>query len=97
MNDYNFWADLLASYRASPDLIKALWVLVPPAFLLGLVAALRLTPWRMRREAEGSSGAVIGKDDRPVALRRYETAVLPLPDPGEVELLRLTSGRSPSR
>ncbi|MCO5155736.1 MAG: hypothetical protein M9945_03120 [Aquamicrobium sp.] len=29
MEDYSFWADLLASYRASPDIIKALWLMVP--------------------------------------------------------------------
>lgn len=38
MEDYNFWADLLASYRASPDAIKALWLLVPLAPALGLLA-----------------------------------------------------------
>ena len=37
MEDYNFWADLLASYRASPDAIKALWLLVPLAPALGLL------------------------------------------------------------
>ena len=47
MEDYNFWADLLASYRASPDGVKALWLLVPLApalglFMLAVAAAARL-------------------------------------------------------
>lgn len=53
MEDYNFWADLLASYRASPDIVKALWVLVPLTFTLGFAAlavgvALRMTESRDR-------------------------------------------------
>ena len=49
MEDYNFWADLLATYRASPDLIKALWLLVPLApAALGIGAALRLMEPRQR-------------------------------------------------
>ena len=48
MEDYSFWADLLASYRASPDIIKALWLMVPLVFAAGFFAlgvgmALRLT------------------------------------------------------
>lgn len=51
MEDYSFWADLLASYRASPDIIKALWLMVPLVFAAGFFAlgvglALRLTDRR---------------------------------------------------
>lgn len=38
MSDYNFWADLLSTYEALPDLIKVLWLIVPPIFVLALVA-----------------------------------------------------------
>lgn len=38
MNDYNFWSDLLDTFQSSPDWIKAVWLLIPPGFLLGLVA-----------------------------------------------------------
>lgn len=38
MNDYNFWADFLDTFQSSPDWIKALWLLVPPGFLLGCMA-----------------------------------------------------------
>ncbi|MFD1743861.1 hypothetical protein ACFSE1_00130 [Rhizobium helianthi] len=57
MYDYNFLADLLATFRASPDSIKALWLIVPPSFTLaviGLLAwAVRL---RMRPKPEAAPG-----------------------------------------
>lgn len=47
MQDYNFWADLLATFRASPDFIKALWLIVPPGFLLGVMGFVAwLVRWR---------------------------------------------------
>ncbi len=42
MEDYNFWADLFDTYQSLPDWIKALWLIVPPAFLLGLFALVML-------------------------------------------------------
>lgn len=62
METYNFWADLLASYRASPDLIKALWLLVPLVVAAGLFAlmagaALRLAARRAHpRDGEREIG-----------------------------------------
>ena len=38
MEYYNFWADLLDTFQSSPNAIKVVWLLIPPAFLLGLVA-----------------------------------------------------------
>ena len=38
MDDYNFWADLFDTYQSTADWIKALWLIVPSAFLLGLIA-----------------------------------------------------------
>ena len=51
MEDYSFWADLLATYRASPDIVKALWLMVPlvlaaSLFALAVGTALRLTERR---------------------------------------------------
>lgn len=40
MENYNFAADLLATFRAAPDLIKALWLLVPPCFALAVLKLL---------------------------------------------------------
>lgn len=41
MENYNFWRDAFDTYQSLSDWIKALWLLVPPAFVLGLVAILR--------------------------------------------------------
>lgn len=50
MDNYNLAADLLATFRASPDVIKALWLLVPPGFVLGLLhLGLRWREGRARR------------------------------------------------
>lgn len=49
MQDYSFAADFLATFRASPDFIKALWLLVPPLFTLALLKLLLLRRVRRRR------------------------------------------------
>ncbi|MEI4481846.1 MULTISPECIES: hypothetical protein [unclassified Phyllobacterium] len=38
MTEYNFISDFLDTFQSSPDWIKALWLLIPPGFLLGLIA-----------------------------------------------------------
>ena len=38
MEGYNFWQDFLDTYQSLSDVVKALCLIVPPAFLLGLVA-----------------------------------------------------------
>lgn len=38
MQDYNFWQDFFDTYQSLPDWIKALWLIIPPAFILGLAA-----------------------------------------------------------
>ena len=42
MEDYNFWADLLDTFQSSADWIKALWLVIPPSFVLALI-------WLFRR------------------------------------------------
>lgn len=37
MDDYNFFADLLDTFQSSSDYIKTVIILVPPAFVLGVV------------------------------------------------------------
>lgn len=37
MESYSIWQDFFATYRSSPDTIKALWLIVPPAFVIALV------------------------------------------------------------
>ena len=43
MQNYNHFADILDTYQAMPDLLKVLWLVMPPLFVLTLVALLRLS------------------------------------------------------
>jgi len=38
MDGYNFWQDFFDTYQSLSDPTKALWLIVPAAFLLGLIA-----------------------------------------------------------
>ena len=38
MDDYNFWQDFFDTYQSLSNWTKALWLIVPPAFVLGLMA-----------------------------------------------------------
>jgi hypothetical protein len=38
MEDYHFWQDFFDTYQSLSDWTKALWLIVPPAFVLGLIA-----------------------------------------------------------
>ena len=43
MQDYNFWADILTTFRSSSDLVKIVWLLMPVLSALSLVyGALKL-------------------------------------------------------
>jgi hypothetical protein len=64
MTEYNFIADFLDTFQSSPDWIKALWLLIPPSFLLAFVAMLL----NFRRSPAKPSGELIyavyrGSDD----------------------------------
>ncbi len=51
MENYNFWADLLSTFRSMPDWIKVVWLVIPPVFVLGLVGLVFL----FRRDDRASS------------------------------------------
>ncbi len=38
MENYSFWQDFFDTYQSLPDFMKVLWIVVPPLFILGLVA-----------------------------------------------------------
>lgn len=38
MGDYHFWQDFFDTYQSLSDWMKFAWLLVPPGFVLGLVA-----------------------------------------------------------
>ncbi len=40
MAPYNFWQDFFDTYQSLTDWIKALWLIVPSGFVLGLIALL---------------------------------------------------------
>jgi hypothetical protein len=87
MEDPSFWSDLLDTYQSSADIIKALWLLVPPAFLLGVIALLR----PRRDKPRSDDGELI------YSIRRNRDGVLTvrchgaftLLSPGEILVTRL--------
>lgn len=56
MEDYNFWADLLASYRASPDGVKALWLMAPLIVAAGLFVLMAGAAARLMARRGGPGG-----------------------------------------
>ncbi|MEW7009424.1 hypothetical protein [Lentilitoribacter sp. EG35] len=56
MEDYNFWQDLFDTYQSLPDWMKFAWLIIPPSFLLGLIAMVmryRLTSKHASEVIEG--------------------------------------------
>jgi len=65
MDNYNFWSDLLDTFQSSPDWIKALWLLIPPAFTLALVALtlrFRIESRKVERRFDGELVYSIHRD-----------------------------------
>ncbi|MEO0383614.1 MAG: hypothetical protein AAF234_08695 [Pseudomonadota bacterium] len=65
MESYNFLSDLLDTFQSSSEFIKALIIVTPPAFVLGLIALLRSGHSEKRTTAAdlddvGAEGQVIG-------------------------------------
>ena len=56
MQDYNFWADLLFTFQSSPDWIRALWLLVPPGFVLAVMAMVMRFGLALRWRKHGGGG-----------------------------------------
>jgi hypothetical protein len=94
MESYNFWQDFFDTYQSLLDWMKALWLIVPPAFLLGLIALVmryRLAAKRATDPETGSLAYSVFSDENGIlrvythdgadllALERSEAAVLSLP------------------
>ena len=65
MDNYNFWSNVLDTFQSSPDWIKALWLIVPPAFLLVLVALtlrFRIESRKVERRFDGELVYSIHRD-----------------------------------
>ena len=67
MENYSFWQDFFATYRSSPDAIKALWLVVPPAFAVALARVVWKPPSPKFREQVASNIAL----QSTTAERRY--------------------------
>jgi hypothetical protein len=98
MEDYNFWHDVFDTYQSLSDPTKALWLIVPPAFILGLIALIMRHRVAVRQAENGIRGALVytirrdGDDKLHVyrhgpALER-EPALLLLDQPNGVRALK---------
>ncbi len=54
--DYNFWKDFFDTYQSLSDWMKFAWLIVPPAFVLGLIALVM----RMRIDSKRAEGVDAG-------------------------------------
>lgn len=57
MDSYNFWQDFFDTYQSLSDWLKVLWLIVPPAFVLGLTALVM----RFRIESKQADHGLTGK------------------------------------
>jgi hypothetical protein len=61
MEETTFWQALFAAYQSTTDWIKALWLIVPPAFIL-LLTTLLLRARRSMPEVEGELVYTVHRD-----------------------------------
>ena len=59
MDDYNFWQDFFDTYQSLSDGTKALWLIVPPAFVLGLIALVMRHRVAVRQAENGTRGDLV--------------------------------------
>jgi len=59
MDGYNFWKDFLDTYQSLSDAMKALWLIVPAAFVLGLVALILRTRVALRKIQTAQRGDLV--------------------------------------
>lgn len=59
MEPYNFWQDFFDTYQSLSDIMKALWLIVPPAFLLGLIALVMRHRVALKEVENGVSGDLV--------------------------------------
>ena len=51
MDDYNFWADVMITFRTSSDMVKTIWVL-SAALTLALTLLSRAYAWQKLRTSQ---------------------------------------------
>lgn len=66
MGDYNFWQDFFDTYQSLSDWMKALWLVVPPVFVLGFTALMmhfRIVSKQADRSVTGELIYSVHRDD----------------------------------
>ncbi len=59
MDDYNFWQDFFDTYQSLSNWTKALWLIVPPAFVLGLIALITRYHVALKEAKNGIRGDLV--------------------------------------
>jgi hypothetical protein len=59
MDGYNFWQDFFDTYQSLSDGTKALWLIVPAGFLLGLIALILRHRVAVRQAENGMRGDLV--------------------------------------
>jgi hypothetical protein len=59
MGHYNFWQDFFDTYQSLSDWMKVLWVVIPPAFILGLIALVMRMRIDSKQADHGFAGELI--------------------------------------
>ncbi len=59
MDGYNFWQDFFDTYQSLSDPTKALWLIVPPTFVLGLIALIMRHRVAVKEAEHGLRGDLI--------------------------------------
>ena len=59
MEDYHFWQDFFDTYQSLSDPTKALWLIVPPASVLGLIALVLRHRVAVRAAENGLRGDLV--------------------------------------
>lgn len=93
MDTYNFWQDFFDTYQSLSDWLKVLWLIVPPAFVLGLVALTLRFRLASRQMNSGLDGELVYSIRRDVQNRIHILSHMPLGDGNPPLLLFDPAGR----
>jgi hypothetical protein len=80
MDPYNFWQDFFDTYQSLSDWIKALWLIVPPGFVLALIALVMRPRTGRNRPDQIPNGELIYSIHRDAEDRLHVISYLPRPD-----------------
>jgi hypothetical protein len=93
VDTYNFWQDFFDTYQSLSDWLKVLWLIVPPAFVLGLVALTLRFRLASRQMNSGLDGELVYSIRRDAQNRIHILSHMPLGDSNPPLLLADPAGR----